>query len=1123
MLVCFSFIQFSSNNTAHAATGINHQIGFQGKLVNPDGTNVTNGTYSIVFSIYTVASAGSNVWTETQTPTVTNGIFQVSLGSVTTLPASVDFNTDNIYLGVKVGADAEMTPRIQFASVPQAFNSEKLGGLDKTGFIQNTVTQQATSNFNISGAGVIGTTLTTPTLQSAAATALTITGNAASTWSTSAGNITLQAGSGTVSLGSTTTLSSTGALTVTGGSTLSLTSTGSATVSLDNGTTGSINIGTGTGATKTIQIGNTGTSGIAETINIGNATGTSTAAITIGSSVSSSTTIIQAGDGATGGISLNVTGTNNRGTVVKSTTTNSTAAFQVQNAAGTALLIADTTNTKIGFGIAPAATSTLLDINGASTWRGIAAPSVSQAGQGVIYYDSTINKFKTSENGGAYSVIGTPANTYLQGGNSFGATATLGTLDANSLSVVTFNGTAAQQRISITNTANSTLNSTLNFTGASVFQPTADSTTAFQVQNAAGTNIFNVDTTNAKIGTANTTIASTNSQALTIKSGDASGTTSNSGNVVIDSGSATGTAGNISLGTGAYAHNTTIGNTTGNSAVTIQGGTGTIAIGTGGIGNTIQIGTTTGAVTQQINIGTNATASSSTPVTIGSTIGASALLLNSGTGNITLQPAGTGTTGAVQIGAGGSGSTTPDLFKLDVKSDTGDPTGTNGSIYYNQASSTFRCYENSVWRDCLTQPSSATATADTTTTSTTDVALNSMSLTPGAGGYIVSFTGSEQSAGQTDTITVSIYKNGTQIAASEVSQRAPNQTNNSFNVSTSAYITGLAAGQTIDVRWRTSAGTATMHQRTLIVDRVGADLAENYYTTDASVNPGDIVTVDGSLPAGARKSGSAYDSRVLGIVSTKPNRILDDGIGQAYGHSIPVALSGRVPVKISDTSQAIAAGDYITTSGDEGKGIKATQPGMVIGKALESWTPGTGQASVMVFVENGWQNVGQADQNAALLAQLSRDGLPNLSVSGPMDAQTLVVRGSATIQTLTVTGIATFQGDLLLGGHFVTQGISGQIAAAIAAGSHATVQMDGNDTAGTITVTTGDDPTIGILSTLKFNKAYAATPRVVLTAFGSASASSQYYYDATRDSFNLGVNGRLLPHTSYTYSYFVTQ
>lgn len=145
--------------SATAATGINHQINFQGKLVNPNGTNVTDGTYSIVFSIYNVSTGGTALWTETQSVGVSNGIFQVNLGSVTALPGSIDFNTDSIYLGIKVGSDAEMTPRIQFTAVPQAFNAEKLGGLDKTGFIQNQTASQQSASFNISGSGQLGGTL----------------------------------------------------------------------------------------------------------------------------------------------------------------------------------------------------------------------------------------------------------------------------------------------------------------------------------------------------------------------------------------------------------------------------------------------------------------------------------------------------------------------------------------------------------------------------------------------------------------------------------------------------------------------------------------------------------------------------------------------------------------------------------------------------------------------------------------------------------------------------------------------------------------------------------------------------------------------------------------------------
>jgi hypothetical protein len=71
---------------------------------------------------------------------------------------------------------------------------------------------------------------------------------------------------------------------------------------------------------------------------------------------------------------------------------------------------------------------------------------------------------------------------------------------------------------------------------------------------------------------------------------------------------------------------------------------------------------------------------------------------------------------------------------------------------------------------------------------------------------------------------------------------------------------------------------------------------------------------------------------------------------------MPVALNGRVPVKVSSISENILAGDYITTSGESGKAMKAVKAGYVIGKALESWNKGSGSSTVMVFVEQGYYN-----------------------------------------------------------------------------------------------------------------------------------------------------------------------
>lgn len=52
----------------------------------------------------------------------------------------------------------------------------------------------------------------------------------------------------------------------------------------------------------------------------------------------------------------------------------------------------------------------------------------------------------------------------------------------------------------------------------------------------------------------------------------------------------------------------------------------------------------------------------------------------------------------------GASDTTGALLVLDTKTDSGDPTGTNGGIYYNSNTGKFRCYEASTWKDCIIVP-----------------------------------------------------------------------------------------------------------------------------------------------------------------------------------------------------------------------------------------------------------------------------------------------------------------------------------------------------------------------------------------------------------------------------------
>ena len=118
--------------------------------------------------------------------------------------------------------------------------------------------------------------------------------------------------------------------------------------------------------------------------------------------------------------------------------------------------------------------------------------------------------------------------------------------------------------------------------------------------------------------------------------------------------------------------------------------------------------------------------------------------------------------------------------------------------------------------------SQATATATTTTTSATDVQISGMTLTPGAGDYLVDFSSSMKDSSAGD-VYFSIYVNGVQVAHSERYYYVEASfTASSLPVATHAYVSGVGAGQVIEVKWRRSAGTVSALQRTLTVQKVTA-------------------------------------------------------------------------------------------------------------------------------------------------------------------------------------------------------------------------------------------------------------------------------------------------------------
>ena len=153
--------------------------------------------------------------------------------------------------------------------------------------------------------------------------------------------------------------------------------------------------------------GNTGTNSALTSL-VGNATtGTGTVSssgATVTGSGSAFTTELRIGD------QIIASGQTRTVTALSSATSLTTdTAFSPVISGGTAftyvraaLTILHNTNVGIGAGDP----NTALDINGALSVRGMAAPALSVAGQGRIYFDSTSNTFKMSQHNGAYTDLG---------------------------------------------------------------------------------------------------------------------------------------------------------------------------------------------------------------------------------------------------------------------------------------------------------------------------------------------------------------------------------------------------------------------------------------------------------------------------------------------------------------------------------------------------------------------------------------------------------------------------------------------------------------------------------------------------------------------------------------------
>jgi hypothetical protein len=129
-------------------------ISYQGRLADSAGNPLTD-KYNMEFRLYDVPTGGVPLWTEMWTGAnavdVSDGLFNVMLGSIDNTLASSIEGYDELYLGITVGTDSEMVPRVQLGSVPFSMQAMTVqDGSITTGKIADGAVTQAKLGSDVS-------------------------------------------------------------------------------------------------------------------------------------------------------------------------------------------------------------------------------------------------------------------------------------------------------------------------------------------------------------------------------------------------------------------------------------------------------------------------------------------------------------------------------------------------------------------------------------------------------------------------------------------------------------------------------------------------------------------------------------------------------------------------------------------------------------------------------------------------------------------------------------------------------------------------------------------------------------------------------------------------------------
>ncbi|HVE81114.1 MAG TPA: MerR family DNA-binding transcriptional regulator [Candidatus Dormibacteraeota bacterium] len=290
---------------------------------------------------------------------------------------------------------------------------------------------------------------------------------------------------------------------------------------------------------------------------------------------------------------------------------------------------------------------------------------------------------------------------------------------------------------------------------------------------------------------------------------------------------------------------------------------------------------------------------------------------------------------------------------------------------------------------------------------------------------------------------------------------------------------------------------------------IGADLGEKYFASDKSITTGDVVSIDTADPDKVVKSQTQYDTNLVGVVTSAPNLVISEG-REASGQETIVAISGKVPVKVSTENGPVAAGDPLTSSSTPGVAMRATKQGAIIGRAAMPFS-GTGVGSTLAIVGGGYSNGAIGEDLTSITNRIEELESKVEGLSGAKESDTSGASSTETdlqslnAQSLTVAMDLSVGGGLTVNGPARFKGESFFEKIATFFGNvlfNADVEFAGrptfnSDTAGFAVIKAGEQKV-----TVKFDRQYAVTPAISVN-IGGGQFSEYSYTNITPNGFDI--------------------